>query len=55
MKAAVTYEVLYFLEDLLISKCLILEIYGNYIFKQFTKWCFSLCFYNVIKVMGKRK
>ena len=63
MKAAIPYKVLYFLrlyisEYLLVSECLILEIYSKYnlyFSKQFTKCCFKLWFYNAIKTMGKRK
>ena len=58
MKAAVAYEVLYFFENLFILERLILEIsskLANITFKHFTKRCFTLWFYNVIKTMGKRK
>ena len=28
---------------------------ANITFKEFTKWCFAIWFYNVIKTMGKGK
>ena len=46
---------LYIFEYLLFFECLILEIDSKYNLQQFTKWCFTLWFYNVIKAIGKRK
>ena len=53
MKAALAYEVFFFLkvyifEDLLILNALYYKYTANVIFKQFTKWCFKLWFYNFI-------
>ena len=60
MKGAIACEVLhlfflkvYIFEDILISEFFIPEIHRKY--NQFTKWCFTLWFFNVIKAMDKRK
>ena len=67
MDTVMIYEVFYFFEVIQFLKSLnfewleILKIIINYryipniTFKQFSKWRFTLWFYNFIKDMGKRK
>ena len=54
MKTTRTYEIFYFLKVYIFGDLLILNVsYQKYIahktFKQFTKWCFTLWFYNSTK------
>ena len=53
MNTAIAYEVfqgvkVYIFEELLICNALYYKYIANIIFKQFTKWCFTLWFYNFI-------
>ena len=50
-----TFLKVYIFEGLLIFECFILEITVNITVKQFTKCYFTIWFYDVIKIMGKRK
>ena len=60
MKTVIIYEILHFLkiyifENFLILNACYLNYRANITFKQFTKWCFTLWFYNFILKMGERK
>ena len=68
MKTAIAYGVFYlfiylliflfevnFFGDLLILNVLYYKYIANITFKQFTKWCFTLWFYNFIKKFSTKK
>ena len=60
MNTAIAYEVfqgmkVYIFEDLLIFHALYYKYIANIIFKQFTKWCFTVWFHNFIKKIKKKK
>ena len=59
MNTAIAYEVfqgvkVYIFEELFICNALYYKYIANIIFKQFTKWCFTLWFYKFIKKRNKK-
>ena len=60
MKTAIAFEVFYFLkvyifEELLILNVLYQKDIANITFKQFTKYCFTLCFIILFKKWAKKE
>ena len=58
MKTTLAYEIFYFLKVFIFNDnfwMLYIRNIVNMIFKWFTKWCFTLWFYNFTKKMSERK